>query len=58
LGEARGDRGVAASCLLTAFGRDARRTDAEQARAMVGAILVFDALHELTLLRKALTTKG
>lgn len=55
--EAHGDLGVAAACLLAAFGAEDFESDAAEARAYVGAILVAEAVHELKNVRRLLTPK-
>jgi hypothetical protein len=47
-----------AACLLAAIGTQDLETDAELARAHAGALLIAEAMHELTLIRKLLTPKG
>jgi hypothetical protein len=59
--QARGDHGVAATCLLAALGNEHQETDPETARALTGAVMLAEAMHDLKLLRtmvqQALTKK-
>lgn len=54
--QARSNHGVAATCLLAAFGDEGRETESETARALTGALLLAEGLHDLGLIRRALTT--
>jgi hypothetical protein len=53
--EARGDLGVAAACILAALDKNEQETDEGLARAYAGASMFADGLHELRLIRMALT---
>jgi hypothetical protein len=48
--------GVAATCLLAAFGHRPDKSDEREAEAYAGILLLLDALIELRNIRKALTT--
>jgi hypothetical protein len=56
---ARREPGVAVECLLAAFGTPIDEDDVtDTARKYVGALIILDAAHELTNIRKALTSDG
>lgn len=53
--EARRDDAIAASCLLAALGQSEPENEAETVRTYTGALLIVDALRELTDIRRLLT---
>jgi hypothetical protein len=52
--EARGDDGLAAKCLLAALGTNPE-SEAAEAHAYVGALILIDAARELRTIRRMLT---
>lgn len=58
-GRARSDLGVAAECLRSLFTAkdEGDESDAEIVREMTGAVLLAEGLHDLRIIRKALTKK-
>lgn len=53
------DKGVAAACLLTLFGKDDSDEDEKRyLRAFAGALQIVELREELRNIRKALTAKG
>lgn len=57
LDQAHEDHAAAAECLLEIL-RPPMDTVETEARARAAAVLISEGIHELRLIRKALTTKG
>lgn len=55
LAETRADTGIAAACLLAALGTEPREIDGKYVRAYAGAVLMAEAIRDLSVLRKSLT---
>ena len=56
--QARDDPGIAAACLLAALGNESQETDPEFIRAMVGALILDEAIRDIRVLRKVWTEKS
>jgi hypothetical protein len=53
--QTRQDLGVAARCILAAFGTEDIENDKHDARKFVGALLLAEVVTDLRIIRRALT---
>jgi hypothetical protein len=58
LASTRDDLGIAASCLLAALGTEPEEVDGSYVRAYVGAVWMAEAIRDLSLIRKGLSSGG
>lgn len=52
---ARAEYGASAACLLAALGNESQETDAEHVRAMVGAVMMAELIHDVRQIKRLLS---